>query len=110
MIPLYLLGLRRSRLQTLAGVIVSALGALAGCSRFTILRKIRWAKTGTARCVYLIIFPTGFVLVQCTPKDCLWDCLWLFGDAETETVAYVALLAAGAISHAGRRYFVDRAF
>ncbi|HEY9528176.1 MAG TPA: mannosyltransferase family protein [Anaerolineales bacterium] len=64
-IPLSLLGLNPIATATLAGVLVSALGALAGMLALYDLTRDSLGEEGALRCAfYLIIFPTGFFLVQ----------------------------------------------
>lgn len=63
--PLQILGLNLIATATLAGVIVSALGALLGMLALFDLTRDRLGKEGALRAVfYLIIFPTGFYMVQ----------------------------------------------
>jgi Gpi18-like mannosyltransferase len=64
-IPLSLLGLNSIATATLAGVIVSALGALAAMYALYDLTDDSLGEDGALRAAfYLIIFPTGFFLVQ----------------------------------------------
>ena len=64
-IPLSLLGLNSIATATLAGVIVSALGALGGMFALYDLTRDSLGEDGALRSAfYLIIFPTGFFLVQ----------------------------------------------
>lgn len=64
-IPLSLLGLNPIATATLAGVIVSALGALGGMLALYDLTRDSLGEDGALRAAfYLIIFPTGFFLVQ----------------------------------------------
>jgi hypothetical protein len=64
-IPLSLLGLNPIATATLAGVIVSALGALGGMFALYDLTRDSLGDEGALRAAfYLIIFPTGFFLVQ----------------------------------------------
>lgn len=64
-IPLSLLGLNPIATATLAGVIVSALGALGGMLALYDLTRDSLGEDGALRSAfYLIIFPTGFFLVQ----------------------------------------------
>jgi len=64
-IPFSLLGLNAIATATLAGVIVSALGALAGMLALYDLTSETLGEQGAMRAVfYLLIFPTGFFLVQ----------------------------------------------
>jgi Mannosyltransferase (PIG-V) len=63
--PLKLLGLNPIATATLAGVIVSALGALGGMFALYDLTHDALGENGALRAAfYLIIFPTGFFLVQ----------------------------------------------
>lgn len=65
MIPLSLLGLNPIATATLAGVIASALGALAAMFALYDLTRDSLEEAGALRAAfYLIIFPTGFFLVQ----------------------------------------------
>ena len=64
-VPLYLLGLNPIATATLAGVIVSSLGALAGMLALFDITRDRLGEEGALRAVfYLMIFPTGFYLLQ----------------------------------------------
>ncbi|HET6597730.1 MAG TPA: mannosyltransferase family protein [Anaerolineales bacterium] len=64
-IPLSLLGLNPIATATLAGVIVSALGALGGMVALYDLTYDSLGEDGALRSAfYFIIFPTGFFLVQ----------------------------------------------
>lgn len=64
-IPLSLLGLSPIATATLSGVIVSALGALGGMLALYDLTRDSLGEEGALRSAfYLIIFPTGFFLVQ----------------------------------------------
>jgi hypothetical protein len=64
-LPLQLLGLNPIATATLAGVLVSALGALAGMLALYDISRDTLGEDGALRAVfYLIIFPTGFYLVQ----------------------------------------------
>ena len=64
-IPLSLLGLNSIATATLAGVIVSALGALGAMFALYDLTRDSLGEDGALRTAfYLIIFPTGFFLVQ----------------------------------------------
>ena len=64
-IPLSILGLNPIATATLAGVIVSALGALGGMFALYDLTRDTLGENGALRAAfYLIIFPTGFFLVQ----------------------------------------------
>jgi len=64
-IPLSILGLNPIATATLAGVIVSALGALGGMFALYDLTRDALGENGALRAAfYLIIFPTGFFLVQ----------------------------------------------
>ncbi|HSL45203.1 MAG TPA: mannosyltransferase family protein [Anaerolineales bacterium] len=63
--PLQIFGLNEIATATLAGVIVSALGALLGMLALYDLTRESLGKDGALRAAfYLIIFPTGFFLVQ----------------------------------------------
>jgi hypothetical protein len=63
--PLSLLGMNAIATATLAGVIVSALGALLGMLALYDLTRDTLDHEGAMRAVfYLLIFPTGFFLVQ----------------------------------------------
>ena len=63
--PLKLIGLNPIATTTLAGVIVSALGALLGMLALYDLTSESLGDQGAMRAVfYLLIFPTGFFLVQ----------------------------------------------
>jgi Gpi18-like mannosyltransferase len=65
MFPLKLFGLTPIATATLAGVIVSALGALGGMFALYDLTRDSLGEDGGMRAAfYLIIFPTGFFLVQ----------------------------------------------
>ena len=65
MIPLKLFGLNPIATATLAGVIVSALGALGAMWALYDMTKDLLGEDGGLRAAfYLIIFPTGFFLVQ----------------------------------------------
>jgi hypothetical protein len=64
-IPLGLLGLNPIATATLSGVIVSAIGALGGMLALYDLTRDSLGEEGALRSAfYLIIFPTGFFLVQ----------------------------------------------
>jgi hypothetical protein len=64
-IPLSLLGLNPIATATLSGVLVSALGALGGMLALYDLTRDSLGEEGALRSAfYLIIFPTGFFLVQ----------------------------------------------
>jgi hypothetical protein len=64
-VPLSLLGLNSVATATLAGVIVSALGALGAMFALYDLTRDSLGEAGALRTAfYLIIFPTGFFLVQ----------------------------------------------
>jgi len=64
-VPLGLLGLTPAATSTLAGVIVSALGALMGMLALYDLTRDSLEHDGAMRAVfYLIIFPTAFFMVQ----------------------------------------------
>lgn len=63
--PLRVFGLNAIATATLAGVIVSAVGALLGMLALYDLTRASLGEEGALRAVfYLIIFPTGFYLVQ----------------------------------------------
>lgn len=63
--PLSIFGLSAIATATLAGVIVSALGALGGMfALYDITRDSLGEDVGLRAAFYLIIFPTGFFLVQ----------------------------------------------
>jgi hypothetical protein len=64
-IPLSLLGLNAIATATLAGVIVSALGALVGMlALYDLTHEALGEEGGLRAAFYLIVFPTGFFLVQ----------------------------------------------
>jgi hypothetical protein len=63
--PLSLLGLNPIATATLSGIVVSALGALGGMLALYDLTRDALGEDGALRSAfYLIIFPTGFFLVQ----------------------------------------------
>jgi len=63
--PLQIFGMNPIATATLAGVIVSALGALLGMLALFDLTRDSLGEDGALRAVfYLIIFPTGFFLIQ----------------------------------------------
>lgn len=63
--PLRMLGLNPIATATLAGVMISALGALAGMlALYDLTRKSLGEEGGMRAAFYLIIFPTGFFLLQ----------------------------------------------
>ena len=63
--PLQVLGMNEIATATLAGVIVSALGTLFGMLALYDLTRDRLGEEGGLRAAfYLIIFPTGFFLIQ----------------------------------------------
>jgi hypothetical protein len=63
--PLWLLGLNPIAAATLAGVLISALGTLAGMLALFDLSRERLGEEGASRAAfYLIVFPTGFFLLQ----------------------------------------------
>lgn len=65
MFPFYLLGLTPIATATLAGVTVSALGTLGAMYALYDLTKVSLGEDGGLRAAfYLIIFPTGFFLLQ----------------------------------------------
>jgi hypothetical protein len=64
-VPLSILGLHEIATATLAGVVVSALGTLLGMLALFDLTRDSLGEEGSLRaCFYLIIFPTGFFLLQ----------------------------------------------
>jgi hypothetical protein len=64
-IPLSVFGLNAVATATLAGVVVSALGALGGMLALYDLSRDALGDDGSMRAVfYLLVFPTGFFLVQ----------------------------------------------
>jgi hypothetical protein len=64
-LPLGLLGWNAIATATLAGVIVSALGALAGMfALYDLTRDWLGEEGGLRAAFYLVIFPTGFFLIQ----------------------------------------------
>jgi hypothetical protein len=64
-VPLRVLGLNPIATATLAGVIISALGALAGMlALYDLTRETLGEEGGLRAAFYLTIFPTGFFLVQ----------------------------------------------
>lgn len=63
--PLQILGLNAIATATLAGVLVSALGTLLGMLALFDITRDSLGEEGALRAVfYLIIFPTGFYLIQ----------------------------------------------
>lgn len=63
--PLHIFGLNPIATATLAGVIVSALGTLLGMLALYDLTRESLGEAGALRAVfYLVIFPTGFFLIQ----------------------------------------------
>lgn len=65
MVPLGLLGLNPIATASLAGVLVSALGALAGAlALYDLARGSLGEEGGLRAAFFLMIFPTGFFLVQ----------------------------------------------
>ena len=63
--PLKILGMNPIATATLAGVIVSALGALAGMlALYDLTRETLGEEGGLRAAFYMIIFPAGFFLVQ----------------------------------------------
>jgi len=63
--PLQIFGLNQIATATLAGVLVSALGALLGMLSLYDLTRESLGEEGALRAAfYLIIFPTGFFLIQ----------------------------------------------
>ena len=107
-IPLQLLGLNPIATASLAGVIVSALGALLGMLSLYDLTRDLLGEDGALRAVfYLIIFPTAFFMLQVYTEGlfvglafaCLamtkrkyWLAAALFGAAATLTRAVGVLL------------------
>lgn len=64
-VPLRVFGLSPIATATLAGVLISALGALAGMlALYDLTRDTLGEEGGLRAAFYLIIFPTGFFLVQ----------------------------------------------
>lgn len=64
-LPLQLFGLNPIATATLAGVVVSALGTLLGMLALYDLTRDKLGEDGALRAVfYLLIFPTGFFLLQ----------------------------------------------
>jgi Predicted integral membrane protein len=64
-LPFGVFGLDKIATATLAGVLVSLLGALAGMWGIYILARDRWGEEGGIRAAfYLLIFPSGFYLAQ----------------------------------------------
>ncbi len=98
MIPLKLFGLTPIATATLAGVIVSALGALGAMFALYDMTKDSLGEEGGLRAAfYLIIFPTGFFLVQVYTEGVfvglVFGCLAMLRRRQW---LYAALLAAGA--------------
>jgi Gpi18-like mannosyltransferase len=98
MIPLKLFGLTPIATATLAGVIVSALGSLGAMWALYDMTKDSLGEDGGLRAAfYLIIFPTGFFLVQVYTEGVfvglVFGCLAMLRRKEW---LYAALLAAGA--------------
>src|SRR5215211_1885130 len=96
--PLSLLGLNPIATATLAGVIVSALGALGGMLALYDLTRDSLGEDGALRAAfYLIIFPTGFFLVQVYTEGVfvglVFGCLAML---RRKQWLYAALFAAGA--------------
>lgn len=64
-VPLGLIGMNPIATATLAGVVISALGALAGMLALYELAKDEFGEEGGLRAAfYLVIFPSGFFLLQ----------------------------------------------
>lgn len=64
-LPFKLFGMEALAAATLAGVIISLLGALAGMFGIYELTRDRWGEEGGLRAAfYLLIFPSGFFLAQ----------------------------------------------
>jgi hypothetical protein len=96
--PLGLLGLNAIATATLAGVIVSALGTLAAMLALYDLTHEALGKDGGMRAAfYLLIFPTGFFLVQVYTEGLFvglaFSCLAML---KRKRLVYAALLAAAA--------------
>lgn len=106
--PLRILGLNPIATATLAGIIVSALGALLGMLALFDLTRDSLGEVGALRAAfYLIVFPTGFFLLQvyteglfvgltfaclATLKRKQWMAAALLGVAATMTRAVGVLL------------------
>ena len=98
MVPLKLLGLNAIATATLAGVIVSALGALgAMLALYDITRDSLGEDGGLRAAFYLIIFPTGFFLIQVYTEGLfvglVFGCIAML---RRKQWVYAALLAIGA--------------
>jgi len=98
MFPLKLLGLTPIATATLAGVIVSALGALgAMLALYDMTRDTLGVDGGLRAAFYLIIFPTGFFLIQVYTEGLfvglVFGCIAML---RRKQWVYAALLAAGA--------------
>ena len=98
MIPLSLLGLTPIATGTLAGVIVSALGALGAMyALYDLTRDSLGEEGGLRAAFYLVIFPTGFFLVQVYTEGVfvglVFGCLAML---RRKQWVYAALLGAGA--------------
>lgn len=98
MIPFGLFGMNPIATATLAGVIVSALGALGAMYALYDLTKDRLGDEGGLRAAfYLIIFPTGFFLIQVYTEGVfvglVFGCVAML---RRKQWFYAALLAAGA--------------
>ncbi len=98
MVPLSLLGLNPIATATLAGVTVSALGALGAMFALYDMTKDSLGEEGGLRAAfYLIIFPTGFFLVQVYTEGVfvglVFGCLALLNRKQW---VLAALLAVGA--------------
>lgn len=98
MFPLNLLGITAIATATLAGVLVSALGTLGAMYALYGLTKDSMGDDGGLRAAfYLIIFPTGFFLLQVYTEGLfvglVFGCLAML---KRRQWLYAALLAAGA--------------
>ncbi len=98
MFPLKLLGLTPIATATLAGVIVSAFGALGGMlALYDLTRESLGEEGGLRAAFYLIIFPTAFFLVQVYTEGIfvglVFGCLAMLKRKQWH---YAALLAAAA--------------
>jgi Gpi18-like mannosyltransferase len=98
MIPLKILGMNPIATATLAGVIVSALGALGAMFALYDLTKDSLGEEGGLRAAfYLVIFPTAFFLVQVYTEGVfvglVFGCLAMLN---RKRWGYAALFAAGA--------------
>ena len=98
MIPLGVLGLTPIATATLAGVIVSALGALGAMyALYDLTHEALGDEGGLRAAFYLIIFPTGFFLVQVYTEGVfvglVFGCVAML---RRKQWLYAALFAAGA--------------